>query len=67
MIALVVLFSTLSIVGFDKCKEETKKIYKKTWFWITLTITIILFLGSFITKSKYTKYITAYTKHIENM
>lgn len=55
ILALLVLFSVLAYVGFDKCKEETKKTFQKTWYWITITLTVLLLIGTFMTKSKFTK------------
>lgn len=52
---MIVLFSVLAYVGFDKCKEETKKTFQKTWYWITITLTVLLLIGTFMTKSKFTK------------
>ena len=54
----VLMFYNLMLISknsYEKCKDDTEKLFKQKKFWIPLSLGICLLFMSFMMTSKYTK------------
>ncbi|MDA9846975.1 hypothetical protein N9C10_03515 [Flavobacteriaceae bacterium] len=57
LVGILMLYNLIIISknSYDKCKDETEKLFKDKKFWIPLTVGVGLLLLSFMMTSKYGK------------